>query len=330
MIVMLILLYSCFYFLFFEKTKWLNKTTRNISVFSGVGVVLIASVVFSWYTYSPISGDARVVRYVIPIVPNVKGQVIEVYVQPMVEMKKGSELFKIDPSPYQFTVRKLQAQMQQLQAQKTLAETNLNRANSLAKTNAVAQVDIDTWQANRDIAIAGINSAQASLDSANWQLNETTVRAPHDGFVPNLQLRPGSYVTSVPLASSMAFISNESSYIVASFSQSAIRLVAAGDDVEIAFSTIPGKVFAGKIDKVIKVSSQAQLTASSKLPTMTGAPVNDRWAVRVSLDDEEHAKSLPQGASGTLAVYTSQGKAVHVISKVTLRIKAWLAYLTAP
>jgi multidrug resistance efflux pump len=330
MIVILILIYSSFYFLFFEKAKWLDKTIRNISIFSGVGVVLIASVVFSWYTFSPISGDARVVRYVIPIVPNVKGQVLEVYVQPMTPLKKDSKLFQIDPSVYQFNVNKLEAQIAQYKAQKKLAEINLNRANLLIKTNAIAQADADTWQANKDIAIASINSTQAALDSAIWQLDETTVRAPHDGFVPNLQLRPGSYVTSIALASSMAFVSDESSDIAASFSQSAIRRVDVGDEIEIVFNTIPGKVFSGKIEKVIKVSSQAQLTASSKLPTMTGAPVNDRWGIRVKLDNEQQAKELPQGAAGTLAVYTSEGKALHIISKVTLRMKAWLAYLTSP
>lgn len=330
MIIILILFYSSFYFLFFDKTKWLDKTTRNISIFSGVGVVLIASVVFSWYTFSPISADARVVRYVIPIVPNVKGQVVEVYVQPMIHVKKGSKLFQIDPTTYQHNVKKLKAQVEQFKAQEKLAEINLNRANLLVKTNAIAQADADTWQANKDIAIANINATQASLDNASWQLDETVVHAPHDGFVPNLQLRPGSYVTSVPFASSMAFVSDETSDIVASFSQSAIRLVEVGDEVEIVFNTIPGKVFSGKIGKVIKVSSQAQLTASSTLPTMTGAPVNDRWGIRVTLDNEQQAKELPQGAAGTLAVYTSKGKAVHIISKVTLRIKAWLAYLTSP
>ena len=330
MIVILILFYSSFYFLFFERMQWLKKTTRNISIFSGVGVVLIASVVFSWYTFSPISADARVVRYVIPIVPNVKGQVLEVHVQPMTPVKKGSKLFQIDPSTYQFNVRKLEAQVEQFKAQKKLAEINVNRANLLVKTNAIAQADADTWQANKDIAIANINATQAALDSAIWQLDETIVRAPHDGFVPNLQLRPGSYVTSVPFASSMAFVSDESSDIVASFSQSAIRLVKVGDEVEIVFNTIPGKVFSGQIERVIKVSSQAQLTASSTLPAMTGVPVNDRWGIRVTLDDEQQAKELPQGAAGTLAVYTSKGKAVHIISKVTLRIKAWLTYLTSP
>ncbi|MBL0711250.1 MAG: HlyD family secretion protein [Colwellia sp.] len=330
MIVILSLFYSSFYFLFFVKTKWLKKTPRNISIFVGVGVVLIGSIIFSWYTFSPMSSDARVMRYVIPIVPNVKGQVVKVYVQPMTPVKKGSKLFQIDPSVYQYNVLKLKAEVEQFQAQKKLAEINLTRAISLAKTNLIAQSDVDTWQANKDIAIASINTTKAELDNANWQLDETIVRAPHDGFVPNLQLRVGSYVTAFPMASAMAFVSDETSDIVASFSQSAIRRVAVGDAIEITFNTLPGKVFSGKVNSIIKVSSQAQLTASATLPLMSGEVVNDRWAIRVTLDNTEQAKALPQGAGGTLAVYTSSGQSVHVISKVTVRMNAILAYLTTP
>ena len=128
----------------------------------------------------------------------------------------------------------------------------------------------------------------------------------------------------------MAFISHEISDVVASFSQSAIRLVEEGDQVEVVFNTLPGQVFSGKVRSITKVSHQAQLAASSALPTMSGAPVNDRWAIRVTLDDEQQAKKLPQGAGGSVAVYTSKGFPVHVISKVTVRINAWLAYLTSP
>ena len=39
---------------------------------------------------------------------------------------------------------------------------------------------------------------------------------------------------------------------------------------------------------------------------------------------------LPQGAGGTMAIYTERGKPVHVISKVAIRMNAWLGYLTSP
>ena len=73
MIAFLVICYSVFYWLFFIKLKLFSKSARNISVFVGVGVVLIGSVVFMWLTFAPTTKDGRMFQYVIQIVPNVKG-----------------------------------------------------------------------------------------------------------------------------------------------------------------------------------------------------------------------------------------------------------------
>jgi multidrug resistance efflux pump len=128
----------------------------------------------------------------------------------------------------------------------------------------------------------------------------------------------------------MAFISEETNSVLASFSQSAIRKIAVGDSAEVVFAHIPGEVFAGHVIRVVPTSSEAQLTASGQLPSFTGAPATDRWGVMIELFEPEDAGRIPQGAGGTVAVYTQSGKPVHIISKVALRMSAWLGYLTAP
>ena len=96
MIAFIALCYSSLYFLIFSKLGLLKKTIGNIAAFAGVGVVLIAAVVFVWYTFSPMSSDARMFRYIIPIVPNVKGQVVEVPIQSMEPIAKGDTLGTAD------------------------------------------------------------------------------------------------------------------------------------------------------------------------------------------------------------------------------------------
>jgi RND family efflux transporter MFP subunit len=330
MIAFITICYACLYLLIFNKLGLLKKTVGNISAFAGVGVVLIGGIVFMWYTFSPISSDARMFRYVIPIVPNVKGHVLEVPIEGGQFLQRGDTLFRIDPEPFEITVRQLQAQVRQFEAEHQLAEVNVKRARDLLKVQAAAQVDLDIWTANRDAAQAGIDSSSAQLDNALWQLEETTVTAPFDGHVVNLQLRPGNMVTSVPLASPMSFISDEASPVVVSFSQSAIRRIAPGDEADVVFTRVPGQTFSGKVVKIIPFGASSQLSASGQLPEMTGVPASDRWAVKLELDDDEAARKLPQGAGGTVAIYTSAGKPVHVISKVAMRMSAWLAYLTSP
>jgi multidrug resistance efflux pump len=145
-----------------------------------------------------------------------------------------------------------------------------------------------------------------------------------------LQLREGGYVTSIPSMAAMTFISDYGPLILASFSQSASRYIHVGDPIEIVFTFMPGQIFSGKVSGIARVSGQTQLTPSGQLPTMTGQPETGRWAVRAELEDSVLAKNLPQSAAGTIAVYTDKGKPFHVISKVVMRMQAWLGYLTSP
>jgi len=331
MIALLSLIYGSFYFLFFKKLKLFAESVKNISIFVGIGVVMIGAIVFAWWTFAPTTVDGRAFQYVIPIVPNVKGQVIEVPIQGTQMVNKGDVLFKIDPTPYQFTVDQLKASVDQAEAQKTLAEIEVKRATGLVKASAGPQSQLDQWNAQLASAMASIASLNAQLGNAQWNLDETIVRAPYQGYVANLQLRPGNYVTTMPVASSMSFVSSEEHLVVASFSQSAIRYISVGDPVEMVFHTRPGEVSAGKIARIIKVSGAAQLSASGQLPTMTGQPENSRWAVIVKFDDEAEAESMPQSAAASIiAVYTEKGKPVHIISKVVMRMNAWTGYLTSP
>lgn len=331
MIAVLSLIYASFYFLFFKKLKLFDTSVRNIAIFVGTGVVLIGAIVYGWWTFAPTTVDGRVFQYVIPIVPNVSGQVVEVPIQGTAAVAQDDVLFKIDPTPYQFTVDQLQASIEQAKARKRLAEIEVVRAQKLVKASAGAQAQLDQWVAQLAEATAAIASLQAQLGKAQWQLDETVVRAPHAGQVFNLQLRPGNYVTSIPLASSMSFISSELEVVLASFSQSAIRYIRVGDPVEMVFRLRPGKVYSGTVRRIAQSSGTAQLSASGTLLTVNGEPETSRWPLLVDFDDPAAKDELPQSAGASiLAVYTEKGKPVHIISKVAVRINAWMGFLTSP
>jgi len=331
MIALLSLIYGSFYFLFFKKLKLFAESVKNISIFVGIGVVLIGAVVYAWWTFAPTTVDGRAFQYVIPIVPNVSGQVIEVPIEGTQLVYEGDVLFKIDPTPYQFKVEQLQASIKQAEAQKLLAEIEVKRATGLVKASAGPQSQLDQWNAQLAMTEASIASLNAQLGDAQWRLDETVVRAPSNGYAYNLQLRPGYYVTSIPLASSMSFVSSEQHKILSSFSQSAIRYIKVGDAVEMVFRSKPGKVYPGKVIRIARASGSSQLSASSQLPTFSGQPENSRWGVIMEFDNAADIEEMPQSAGATIiAVYTQKGKPVHIISKVVMRMNAWMGYLTSP
>ncbi len=329
MIAFISLIYASFYFLVFGKGI-AKKSARNMSIFVGVGVVLVGAVVFVWLTVAPTTKDGRVFQYVIPIVPNVAGQVIEVPAESVVTINEGDVLFKIDPFPYQAAVDRLAASIDQANAQKRLAQIEVDRNIGLVQRSAAAQRDLDRWRAELDGANAAIRSLEAQLSNAQWELEQTVVRAPHDGIVVNLQLRPGAAARSFAATPAMSFISNEGKEVVASFSQSSIRRIQPGDPAEMVFALFPGEVFAGTITHVVKATGTAQLVVSGNIPVLTGDPSAGRYAVRIRLDDPEVLDRLPQGAGCSVVAYTSIGKPFHVISKVAMRMTAWMAYLTSP
>ena len=329
MIAFLSLIYGSFYFLVFGK-GWVEKSARNVSIFVAVGVVLMGAIVFAWLTVAPTTKDGRVFQFVIPIVPNVSGQVIEVSAEPIVPMNEGDVLFRIDPVPFQAAVDRIAASIRQARAQQRLAEIEVERNRGLVGRAAGAQKDLDRWLAELDGAKAAIESLEAQLGNAQWELEQTTVTAPHDGLIVNLQVRPGVAVRSFAGTPAISYISDETKFIIASFSQSSVRRIQVGDAAEMVFALFPGEVFPGKVTHVIRASGVAQLTASGNIPVLTGAPATGRYAVRIAIDDPDLLDRLPQGASCSAAVYTSIGQPFHVISKVAMRITAWMAYLTSP
>ena len=71
-------------------------------------VLLLVILLFTWYVFAdrlaPWTDQARVQTYVIPIVSQVSGRVIEVNVNQDQGVKPGDVLFRIDPADYELAV----------------------------------------------------------------------------------------------------------------------------------------------------------------------------------------------------------------------------------
>jgi multidrug resistance efflux pump len=74
-------------------------------------VVAIAALLLLLNIFAPTTGDVRVVKYVVPVVSQVRGRVIGVPVENNRAVKKGDVLFTIDPTPYQNEVNSLDAKL---------------------------------------------------------------------------------------------------------------------------------------------------------------------------------------------------------------------------
>ena len=174
---------------------------------------------------------------------------------------------------------------------------------------------------------ADVAQIVAQLEDARWKLSEATVYAPTDGYVINLQLRPGSTVSQMPFNPVMTFVEQEH-VILAMFSQNELHQVEPGDPAEIALSTYPGRIIKTKVDSIIWAQGQGQLPLTGTLPQTGPAPLPEgRFAVKLVLDDRDKDLFLAAGARGTGAIYTHHLTPIHIIRKVLLRVNSYINYV---
>jgi len=292
-------------------------------------VVLLLVVLFLPMQWGAPTGAVTVYQTVVEIVPNVSGEVVEIPVEGLEALKQGDVLFRIDPRPFEYALAGAQAGLAEAQANRKLASLELERNRQAAKTNAVAARDVDVWRARLASADASIQSASSRIDDATWELEQSTVRAPSDGYVVGLTLRPGQRVTSMPLRSWMAFVDASRTYLVVGIQQYALRHVRAGQAAEVVFKVHPGRTFSGKVTSIVAFGSEGQLVPSGDIPTAPsgGAPPAP-FGVRLELDGgSELLGTIPPGSAGTAAIYTESASATHLIRKVMLRMQSFLNYV---
>jgi multidrug resistance efflux pump len=177
------------------------------------------------------------------------------------------------------------------------------------------------------IARADLVAAEAELSNAKWQLAQTTMVAPADGTVINLQLRPGQYVNNMPFKPALVLVEN-AQMILALYHQNELREVKPDQEAEIALPTYPGRIIKCKVDSIVWAQGQGQLPWSGNIPE-TGTTPNPegRFAVRLNPDGKDKDVFLAAGAKGQGAIYTDSGAMIHIVRKVIIRVGSKVDWL---
>lgn len=209
--------------------------------------------------------------------------------------------------------------------------TNAKQAYRAQEANlATARAQQLQIQSQLDAMVDGENasvvSLRAQLREAQYNLDQTVVRALTDGYATQVLLRPGSYVNSMPFRPSLFFIPKQDRGIVASFRQNSLQRVKVGDEAEVSFTGIPGTIFKAKVKQVIPVIPQGAYQTQGALQTVT---FDNRSGVlaELELDEAIDAYNLPDGVSAQVAIYTDHFSHLAVLRKVLLRMTSWMHYI---
>lgn len=132
-----------------------------------------------------------------------QGLVTKVHVKVWDSVKKGQPLFTLDE-------RDLKAQLAVNEANAAVADAELwrlvdqlKRLQSVKDPRAVSQDEVRTKDHDVQVAVAQLQAAQAQVQQNKVQLERLIIRAPRDGTILQVNLRPGEYASLTPKSAAM-------------------------------------------------------------------------------------------------------------------------------
>lgn len=173
----------------------------------------------------------------------------------------------------------------------------------------------------------GVASLKAALDQAQFNLDETVVRAPTKGFVTHVALRPGMMAVPLPLAPVMTFVHTEEHHYIAAFRQNSLQRLKAGYEAEFVFRAVPGRVFEGKVIEVLPAIAEGQIQATGKLYGTEALQTTGRVMVKLKITDDMSDYHIPLGTNAEVAVFSDHFEHVSIMRKVLIRMESWKNFL---
>jgi multidrug resistance efflux pump len=213
-------------------------------------------------------------------------------------------------------------------------QADLWNSDVLRATAALDEADDELARAviKLESNIDGVNTTvaavQAELKQARYYLGNTTMVAPEDGHVVNLQVRPGMVSGIYRVGGIAAFILDRDRYVLATYYQENLKYVKLGQPAEVALDPYPGQIFEGKVESIWRANAAGQYLPSDVLPAFDAADPHQalgQYAVQIHLDDQDQDK-FAIGAHGVAAIYTGGG-GFAAMRKIAIRAHSWLNWL---
>ncbi len=124
----------------------------------------------------------------------VAGYIVKINFEDGQQVKQGDVLFEIDPRPYQLALNRATGVLAHSRAMLEKAEADLKRAERLRPSGAASEDEYENAVAELKVRQAAIQTAEASLDEAELDLEFTRVISPIDGRVSRRRVTEGNLV----------------------------------------------------------------------------------------------------------------------------------------
>jgi membrane fusion protein (multidrug efflux system) len=245
-------------------------------------VVALAAGTYAYWQHSalyPSTDNAYVQANIVHIAPLVTDVVTEVDVTEYAAVKSGDVLVRLDPAPFEAALK--------------AAETRLS----------VAQQQAGGAAGQSAAAKASIEQAQASVAQARLDLDHATIKAPLDGTVGKVRIRPGEIAKAG--TSIFPLVDTSKWWVDANFKEGDLTRIKPGQKAAVHVDLFPSHEFTGDVEAISPASSSAFSLLPAENATGNWVKVAQRFPVRISLALSRDDPPLGLGASASVSVDTT-------------------------
>ena len=199
---------------------------------------------------------------------------------------------------------------------------------------SVREAASEVERARQELGPKGTDNPQfrealAAVEQSKLDLVRTTVLAPSDGVITNLQLTLGQFVAVGQAA--LTFIDASDVWIAANFRENSLENIKPDAPVELVLDVLPGRIFAGKVQSVGWGVSQGSIDPATGLPKINEPMglVRDpqRFTARIDLNRKDYIPgTVRYGSQANAIVYATDNAVVNAIGAFWIRLVAILTY----
>ena len=188
-----------------------------------------------------------------------------------------------------------------------------------------------SYESNINGVNTNVANIEAELQQAQFYLDNTTMKAPEDGRIVNLQVRPGMVSGILRVGGIAALIASADRYVLATYFQENLKYVKPGPVSPRSRSTsIPVRSSRATSTASGRPTASGQYLPSDEIPKYEPPPPHipqGQFAVKIIVDDPDQSK-FPIGAQGAAAIYVDGDKGSWAaLRKIAIRTTTWLNWL---
>jgi HlyD family secretion protein len=241
----------------------------------------------------------------VDVAPRVQGRLISISVEMGDSVRRGQTIARVEDREIAEQVRQAEASMEvskatirQREADLKVAELNFDRSKNLFARQLLAKQALDDAESRYLAAVAQVDLAKAQqaqndarLQELRFNLNNTIITSPVDGFIGRRNVDPGAMVSTNTAVASVVDISRLK--LVVNVVEKDLRMVTAGDVGVVEVDAYPGETFNGRIARVAPVLDPATRTAPIEIEIPNpGYRLKPGMYARITLTVEERKNVL--------------------------------------